>query len=244
MLFDVFIDPKIIGKIKMKRTSINLASFQYIQSSWKRRFIFSIPPIRRGAMCRKKTYIQIVLAAAWLCSSPGAGATLFDRGNGLIYDDALDVTWLQDANLGAGSAFDDGDSDSDGRMTWASALAWAGDLVFGGFDDWRIPSMDVNDDDTVINCHSLQSELVCRDNEPGYMFGQNLDFMPANQNIFRNIQIDGIDYWSTTLLASNMSQVWTQNVGGEFNTVDQRSTQYAWAIRDGDVALPSAPTWP
>ena len=27
-----------------------------------------------------------------------ANAALYDRGNGLIYDDVLDITWLQDAN--------------------------------------------------------------------------------------------------------------------------------------------------
>jgi hypothetical protein len=27
-----------------------------------------------------------------------AQATLLDRGNGLIYDDVLNITWLQDAN--------------------------------------------------------------------------------------------------------------------------------------------------
>jgi hypothetical protein len=31
-----------------------------------------------------------------------ASATLIDRGNGLIYDSELDVTWLQNANV-AGS---------------------------------------------------------------------------------------------------------------------------------------------
>ncbi|MDZ7752733.1 MAG: hypothetical protein U5S82_13950 [Gammaproteobacteria bacterium] len=36
--------------------------------------------------------------AAMLMLSGAASATLFDRGRGLIYDDVLDITWLQDAN--------------------------------------------------------------------------------------------------------------------------------------------------
>ena len=27
-----------------------------------------------------------------------------------------------------------------GGMTWYQALTWAGGLVYGGFDDWRLPT--------------------------------------------------------------------------------------------------------
>ena len=40
-------------------------------------------------------------------------AALFDHGNGLIYDDVLDITWLQDANYEQTSS-----NDADGRMNW------------------------------------------------------------------------------------------------------------------------------
>lgn len=52
-----------------------------------------------------------------------AHAALIDRGNGLIYDSAQDITWLQDANLAVGAG------------NWASATAWADNLVYGGYDD-------------------------------------------------------------------------------------------------------------
>ena len=68
-----------------------------------------------------------------------AHATLIDRGGGLIYDDVLDITWLQDASLG-------------GKLNWNDAVAWADTFMFGGFDDWRLPSMDVNHDMTRVNC--------------------------------------------------------------------------------------------
>ena len=55
-----------------------------------------------------------------------AHATLINRGNGLIYDDVQDITWLQNANL-AGDA-----------MTWVDSMDWASNLSFGGFDDWRL----------------------------------------------------------------------------------------------------------
>ena len=67
-------------------------------------------------------------------------ATLWDRGGGMIYDDATNLTWLQNAQLGAGSSYDNGISNSDGRMTWNNAKAWADQLVYGGYSDWRLPT--------------------------------------------------------------------------------------------------------
>ena len=52
------------------------------------------------------------------------------------YDTVLDITWLADANYAQTSGFD-----SDGRMTWASAVAWANSLVVGTYDDWRLPTV-------------------------------------------------------------------------------------------------------
>ena len=69
-----------------------------------------------------------------------AEATLWDRGGGLIYCDTLDITLLQNANFGAGSSYDDGDNATDGKMNWDNAQDWADNLVYGGYDDWRLPS--------------------------------------------------------------------------------------------------------
>lgn len=93
--------------------------------------------------------------------SGAAQAALHDRGGGLIYDDVLDVTWLQDANYGAGSsydsfeyAYDDGSgynaipgSNGNGRMQWNNALNWAASLSYYDsvrdvtWGDWRLPHM-------------------------------------------------------------------------------------------------------
>lgn len=77
------------------------------------------------------------LAMAVLLGLGGAShAALIDRGNGLIYDDVLDITWLQDANYAQTSGYD-----ADGRMTWAAAKAWVDQLVYEGYDDWRLPTL-------------------------------------------------------------------------------------------------------
>lgn len=73
-------------------------------------------------------------------SSVAQGA-LYDRGGGLIYDDVLDVTWLQDANYAKTSGYD-----ADGRMKWAEAMAWTSNLLYidsvSGITltGWRLPT--------------------------------------------------------------------------------------------------------
>ena len=89
----------------------------------------------------------ILVLLAGLALSGAAQATLIDRGGGLIYDDVLNLTWLQNANYGAGSSYDNGGSTTDGRMTWANAVAWADTLVYHDsvrnvdYSDWRLPTM-------------------------------------------------------------------------------------------------------
>ncbi len=61
----------------------------------------------------------------------------------------LKITWLQNANQGAGSTYDNGTNATDGRMTWDNAKAWAENLVFGGFDDWRLPTVTPYSGDTI-----------------------------------------------------------------------------------------------
>lgn len=93
-------------------------------------------------------------------------AALIDRGNGMLYDNVLNITWLQDANLFktqyeadnsimtwwigqsvADSPFQShtisaGDfNTSTGAMNWYGAQFWANNLTYGGYDDWRLPTI-------------------------------------------------------------------------------------------------------
>ena len=61
-------------------------------------------------------------------------ATLQDRGGGLIYDDAHGLTWLQDANYAVTSGY------VTGGMDWYTAMAWADQLTYAGYTDWRLPT--------------------------------------------------------------------------------------------------------
>lgn len=70
-------------------------------------------------------------------------AALHDRGSGLIYDDILDVTWLQDANLAATETFGVSGINANGTMDWNTAQLWINamnDSEYLGYDNWRLPT--------------------------------------------------------------------------------------------------------
>jgi len=62
-------------------------------------------------------------------------AALHDRGGGLIYDDVLKITWLQDARYAPAT------------MLWSQAVAWAEGLSYYDtvrgvtWTDWRLPQV-------------------------------------------------------------------------------------------------------
>ena len=88
---------------------------------------------------------SISLAVAWSAGLVGAAqATLIDRGNGLIYDNVLNITWLQDANLAATDTFGLGGIDANGRMTWNTAESWIAAMDaadYKGYNNWRLPTI-------------------------------------------------------------------------------------------------------
>ena len=68
-----------------------------------------------------------------------------DRGGGLIYDTTRNITWLADMNYAQTSGHTGTGVNANGRMTWDAATAWANNLVYGGFDDWRLPTLNPAD---------------------------------------------------------------------------------------------------
>jgi hypothetical protein len=126
-------------------------------------------------------------------------------------------------------------------MSWAAANAWASALVYGGFDDWRLPTTGTNP-----ICSG-----ACTNSEMGYMFYINMGAVSgssihsgsntANLALFVNVapidpgQTTGL-YWSST--PGTGSAAWSFNTyGGGQSQFIQTFNFYAWAVRDGDVAL-------
>ena len=88
-------------------------------------------------MNKIKTTASVVLVAVMsLAASESPRAALIDRGNGLIYDNVLNVTWMQDVALARTLG-----NDGDGTFGWFGAKALADQLVYGGYDDWRLPTL-------------------------------------------------------------------------------------------------------
>ena len=188
----------------------------------------------------QRIFFSLMTTAA-LALPGAAGAALIDRGGGLIYDDVLDITWLQDANyaetsgFAAANAVDNGTSAtdnifSDGRMGWDAAVAWADGLVFGGFDDWRLPSADVNGDDTVINCFP-GGVAGCADNEMGHLFWED-GITAATPIPFFNVQSNL--YWSGSEFAPNPSLAWNFLFDLGLQGAGVKGLElFAWAVRPG-----------
>lgn len=187
-------------------------------------------------------------------------ATLLDRGNGMLYDDVLKITWLKDANYAKSSGYD-----ADGRMTWAQANAWADNLNYSGYENWRLPvakpvgsnwNFSWSYDGTTdwgFNISSANSELA-------YMYYVNLGLtgyysptgdIPYDYGVFANgawrggakdiglvLNLQNDEYWSGTVYERNPATLtWDfRTYTGLQYGADQADEIYAWAVRDGDVS--------
>jgi hypothetical protein len=83
-------------------------------------------------MKHQKTLLALALLAS-AATSVTAQASLVDHGNGLLYDNVLNVIWLQDANYAETSGYS-----ATGQMDWATATTWAANLNFDGLTGWRL----------------------------------------------------------------------------------------------------------
>ncbi len=66
----------------------------------------------------KKAARVLLIGAMSLAASASSQAALIDRGSGLIYDNVLNVTWMQDVALS-------GTQGGSGIFNWSGAQAWA-----------------------------------------------------------------------------------------------------------------------
>jgi hypothetical protein len=203
-----------------------------------------------------KTLRTWLATAAIVAMTGAAHAALIDRGGGMIYDTTRNITWLADMNYASTSGYattNAGGTGSNqilagGRMGWDAAVAWADQLVFGGFSDWRLPTLNPADASCTggfgvglgFNCTGGElSGLFVTDlgNKAGEsvlnQVGDTAEQI-ANLALFSNVQSFG--YWSGTEFAPNPSLAWNfftnlggQSLGGKFNALS------AVAVRPGDV---------
>ena len=121
-------------------------------------------------------------------------------------------------------------------------------LTIGSISGWRLPSVDVNGDTTVVNC-APGDVTDCIDNEMGYLYYEEgikaLTPGPFN-NIASGILGNGSSstYWSSTLnfAGSNSARLFEFGNGGNGSGHTLLADYiFAWAVHDGDVRASAVP---
>jgi hypothetical protein len=177
------------------------------------------------------SYRLLLAITATLLISYNASATLFDRGGGLIYEDVLDVTFLQDIYY-AGTLHSWG-----GAMAWASNLAYYDSVRNVTYTDWRLPTADP----------SCGFNFNCTGSELGYLFytelGNQAGVSPANNGPFVSSWQWGFSYfiWNQEQFNDYYDgayDFWWDYGGssGRQSATGKSNPALAWAVRDGDVA--------
>lgn len=191
-------------------------------------------------MTLQKTLFTAI-ALTGLLSGMSARAELQLRANGsMVYDTATHLTWIADASLG-------------GLRTQADAMQWAAGLSFGGFDDWRLPSvapvngialqLDYSDDgstDIGINNAGSNSEF-------GHLYYTSLGNTAAGlaqtgpfSGLVDPNNAVGPVFWTGTAGEPGWGLAFFIGMGAQ----DQLATDTlarAWAVRVGDVAAVPEP---
>ena len=193
-----------------------------------------------------KRYLLLLIFSFY---SSVSNSALIDRGNGLIYDTELDITWLSDANYSMTSGFD-----SDGRMQWIDAFNWARNLEYSGFTNWRLPQS-IEPDPTCSDPDAHPANgFNCTGSEMGHLYYQELGgtggtLLSSSHNssydLFTNF--GNYYYWSSTGTgygSSNNKYAFgfeTSNESGWQFTLNEGNYLYALAVHDGDIGSQVVP---
>ena len=166
---------------------------------------------------------------------PYFGPLLIDRGNGLLYDVARNITWLQDANYAKTVG-----RSVDGRLNWHEAMAWVAGLRYRGITGWRLP-----DARGAGGSGPRQGENNA-DGEIGHLF-----LVASKRMSPPDLQLKNYDpyriYWCRN--EASATEAWGYKMLGlKQGTLPKQPDQFgdisvptadptlAWPVHDGDVA--------
>jgi hypothetical protein len=184
-------------------------------------------------------YLCVLLAATALFTSFGAKSTPVSGqgtwettlqardldGNGIadaFYDVTLDITWLKDADV-------------NGSMNWYAAVAWAESFSLGGYDNWRLPTIDKS-------CGGSP----CPQREIGHLWYTtlgNTEFTLAHPSYMTNTaeftDLFQDDYWSGTEVAPTSigAYIFAMKVGYVSAYQKDPYLLRAMAVHDGDIGV-------
>ncbi len=181
----------------------------------------------KTSRCIVSIFILVLFA---LCFATISSAVLVDNGDGTITDTDTNLMWIQDANYTMTSGYD-----ADGVMNWFDALAWAENLDYAGFVDWRLPTT------PGVGEPGYCTEFNCTESEMGHLYytvlGNSAGSPMVNFGSFTNIQSTGGDsYWFNKEFRTP-SNVMTFFFNGGWVGIEDCCDQenYAWAVRDMSV---------
>jgi MYXO-CTERM domain-containing protein len=203
----------------------------------------------------------LAAAALTLTLATPAQATLAARDlNGdtvtdAFYDTTLYITWLRNANV-------------NGDMDWNSAVAWATGYSFGGYDDWRLPTMvdtgasgcylsydggtDCGYNVQTTSGSTVYSEMAslwydilgnkayCPPGDTNCDGGPQTGWGLTNTVDFLNMQFSA--YWLGAEYAPDPDYAWLFGTYDGFQSALSKSNQlYVLAVRPGDVRAAQVP---
>ena len=180
-----------------------------------------------------------------------------------LYDTDLNITWLRNANAGAGSSFDNGSSTTDGLMTWANANNWANALTVGSYSGWRLPTVvdtgapgcdfsNAGGTECGFNVLTASNEMahlyyvslgnlaICPPGDATCDSGPQSGWGLTNTGNFQNLLRQA--YWSGTEYAPSFDGLWVFLMGNGFQGLATKNPVFlAMAVRPGDVAVAQVP---
>ena len=161
-----------------------------------------------------KQFLVVFFAGMLLVGMTGmANAALFVMDDDFVYDSSLCVTWLADANKwGPGNV--------------PEAKSWADDLFYGGFSDWRLPTI---------------SEILSINGHYGIWAGNDGPFDMSKGAVFWTSSMTYIGgfapprYWYFAVSLKDEDPL-VYPTGPEYPDGVLPEVTYAWAVRTGGSA--------
>lgn len=204
------------------------------------------------SILRKASVVWLATVVVALAFPVHSLAALFDRGNGMIYDSEIDVLWLSDGNLALTNNFGVLGITTAGSMEWTTAKNWIAALNaahYKGYADWRLPFTTQPDPSCSGQVGIVSYGYQCSGGELGHLFYQVFGGTPGSTIGTGNPSIEPITnigtsyiYWSATEYYPGANIAWGFFFSGGFQYIyPAENFGYAWAVRDGDVAVVPEP---
>jgi len=116
------------------------------------------------------------------------------------------------------------------EMTWYDAMEYAKNLRLGGYDDWRLPTIEELEE-VVSSCGGIN--IKCVDDDWGEMIDKN-EANKSYQECYKSKGFTSSYYWSSTSNARYTNTAWTIHFDdGDTNGNNKYNSVYIRCVRIG-----------